>query len=271
MEPFAANPALTTPEVYLDYLEARPEQQLALTYHQNTVLGPFAHRLPKSPSPGELAQVANHYKIYNGAPRLVLPANHFDLNGQSLAQALKDRRSTTKYRPGGFDLAQVGQLLFAANGISGQNEPFLTRTAPSGGTLYPIEIYLAAFNPADFEAGLYHYAVRDHALELLKPGDFREAIAASCWGYEDLIRSTEVVFFMTAIFSRTLNKYGARGYRYILLEAGHIGQNFNLAASALGLGALCLCSFVERKIERLFDLDGQEEGLVYAVATGHKA
>ena len=73
---------------------------------------------------------------------------------------------------------------------------------------------------------------------------------------------------MTAVFSRTQNKYGERGYRYVLLEAGHVGQNLALAAEALGLRCAPLAGTRDETIETLLDIDGVTESLVYTLVFG---
>lgn len=248
-------------------------QQDALLFHQNTRLGPFKRRVPKEMLPEDFALAGRHFKRYNGAEQLALPPG-FGLENRSLAETLRRRRSIRAYSGQPIALEDLSQLLFAACGITGQatdGKPFLYRTAPSGGSLYPIELYLAALRPSDFEPGLYHYNVRDHTLELLKPGDQSEAALSCCAAFRRYVEGASVLFFMTAIFERTLGKYGSRGYRYILIEAGHIAQNLYLAATALQLGALGLAGFVERKVEKLLEIDGIEESPVYLLATGHPA
>jgi SagB-type dehydrogenase family enzyme len=257
-------------EEYQIHVGLAPNQQDALSFHQNTRLGPFKRRVPKVMTTQDFAVAGQHFKTYPGTSRLELPRN-FDLDNQSLADTLQKRRSIRAYNKGPLSLNELSQLLFAANGITGQandGKPFLYRTAPSGGSLYPLEIYMAVLRPTDFEPGLYHYTPRDHALELLSPGDHATAAIECCAAFSHYVEGAAVIFFLNAIFERTLGKYGSRGYRYILLEAGHIAQNLYLAATALQLGALAVCGFVERNVEKLLDVDGIEESPVYVVAVG---
>jgi SagB-type dehydrogenase family enzyme len=74
--------------------------------------------------------------------------------------------------------------------------------------------------------------------------------------------------FLTAVFERTMSRYGPRGYRYVLLEAGHVAQNLCLVATELELGTLCLGGFRDAAINELLGLDPRGEGAVYAVAIG---
>lgn len=258
-------------EDYQIHVGLLDNQQDALSFHQNTRLGPFKRRVPKVMTAQDFAMAGQHFKTYPGTKRIGLPRN-FDLKNQSLADTLQKRRSVRAYDGAAISLSDLAQVLFAANGITGQGaKDFLYRTAPSGGSLYPLEIYMAVLRPADFEPGLYHYAVREHALELLSEGDYSAAAIGCCAAFSQYVEGAAVIFFLNAVFARTLGKYGSRGYRYILLEAGHIVQNVYLAATAMQLGALAICGFVERNVEKLLDIDGIEESPVYVVAIGQPA
>jgi len=77
-----------------------------------------------------------------------------------------------------------------------------------------------------------------------------------------------VVLIMAAVVERSMHKYGERGYRYILLEAGHSAQNMCLASIALELGALPIGGFFDGYVSDLFQLDSEKEALLYALAVG---
>ena len=67
---------------------------------------------------------------------------------------------------------------------------------------------------------------------------------------------------------RSRFKYGERGYRFALLEAGHAAQNMLLAATALALAALPLGGFYDRRLDELVGADGLDEATLYAIALG---
>ena len=70
------------------------------------------------------------------------------------------------------------------------------------------------------------------------------------------------------MFWRTRFKYGLRGYRFALIEAGHVAQNLLLTATALRLGSVPLGGLFDRRIDELLDLDGVNESVLYAVSVG---
>ena len=77
-----------------------------------------------------------------------------------------------------------------------------------------------------------------------------------------------VCFVISALFQRTRWKYHERTYRYVLMEAGHLGQNLYLAATALGLGACAVGAFFDDTLNQLLGLDGEQEAALYLVSVG---
>jgi len=85
------------------------------------------------------------------------------------------------------------------------------------------------------------------------------------------IRDANLIFFLSAVFHRSQKKYGPRGYRYILLEAGHVAQNLCLIAAEFNLGSLCMGGFYDSRLNRFLGFDGLSEAVVYSVAAGNSA
>lgn len=204
------------------------------------------------------------YKTYTGVERLALPDPH-GYQGLSLDQAIEQRRSRRNYADEPISLAELSGLLYAANGLTDPAREL--RAAPSAGALYPIETYVVVHHVTGLTPGLYHYAVADHALEQLRMEDLRSALLVAGIGQE-MLQQASVCFVLSAIFQRSRWKYRERAYRYILLEAGHIGQNLYLAATSLGLGACAVGAFLDDNLNDLIGLDGDEEAALYLFAVG---
>lgn len=191
-----------------------------------------------------------------------------------LGGVLARRRSVRRFGDRPIALGQLAALLQAAYGRSGQLlaaapdgiGPQL-RTVPSGGGLYPLEVYPFAWRIAGLRRGLYHFDPLRRVLERLRAGDEREAVLARTV-YPEPVGGCATLLAVTAVFWRTRFKYGLRGYRFALMEAGHLVQNVLLAATALGLGAVPLSGFYDRPMDELLELDGVNESMVYAVAVG---
>lgn len=144
----------------------------------------------------------------------------------------------------------------------------LHRTSPSAGARHPIETYAIVNNVEAIDRGIYHYSVRDHSLELLKAGDFRDRCVALTAGHS-WTRNASVLFVMTAVVARTAWKYRVpRVYRAFLLDAGHLSQSFLLVATALKLGAFCIGIVSDTLIEEELSLDGVSETALFVVGVG---
>ncbi len=169
------------------------------------------------------------YKSYPDAPKVSLPDPEWG-EGPTFGEVVEGRRSVRRYADQPLSKLELSRLLHAMQGITEERRNF--RTAPSAGALYPIEIYAVIRDVEGIECGVYHYAVREHALERIKSGDFSQQVL-SAGVMQGFIGEAQVNFVLTAIFQRTRWKYRERTYRYVLLEAGHIAQNLYLAATAL--------------------------------------
>jgi SagB-type dehydrogenase family enzyme len=204
------------------------------------------------------------YKRYREAEHIALP-DPYGYQGLTLEEAIEQRRSRRDYRVGPLSLVELSRLLHSASGITDRGREF--RAAPSAGALYPIETYVVVHNVAGLETGLYHYAVLEHALERLRTDDLRTELVVAGVGQE-MLGQAQVVFVLSAIFQRTRWRYRERAYRYILLEAGHIGQNLYLAATSMGLGACAVGAFLDDNLNNLLGLDGEEESALYLIPVG---
>lgn len=205
------------------------------------------------------------YKRYPKAKKVKLPKSGYE--GLSLEEVLRQRRSVRNYTDKPLSLNYLSQLLFATQGVTGQDGDLMLRTAPSAGALYPIEIYIVVNNVRGIERGIYHYAVPDHSLELIQGGDFRRKIVR-CSLDQEMVGESDVTFILTAISQRTTWKYAERGYRYTCIEAGHIGQNIALQATSLGLGSVGIGAFFDDDINALIGVDGTSEATLYLYAVG---
>jgi SagB-type dehydrogenase family enzyme len=139
------------------------------------------------------------------------------------------------------------------------------RMAPSGGSRYPIETYLLLFREVDgLMPGVYHYGVRSHALEPLILRTFTKDEIRSCTPYEWLYDAPGIIC-LSSVFKRSIEKYGSRGYRYILLEAGHIAQNMLLAGAEMQASMVPIGGVNEDLLESIIGLGSTHEKIVYTL------
>jgi SagB-type dehydrogenase family enzyme len=190
-----------------------------------------------------------------------------------LMRVIQSRRSCRSYRAGTMPIAGLAEMLRGAYGLTQDRRlPGLidhpARSVPSAGALYPLEFYVATGTVEGVVDGLYHYSILDHSLEVLFRGKVLNELGTLLL-LQHHVESACAIIIITAVFRRSLPRYGARGYRYILLEAGHATQNICLIATELGLGTLCLGGFFDSRLNRLLGLDGISEAALYCVAAGY--
>jgi len=187
-----------------------------------------------------------------------------DTVGQvTVEQALWHRRSVRAFVDESLSLKQVGQLLWAAQGL---NRGLVGRTAPSAGATYPMELYLVAGKLKGLKPGVYHYGFDGHFLALAKGGDRRASLAEAALGQGSIL-AAPAVLVLAADFSRTARAYGQRAPRYVYMEAGHIGENVHLQCEALGLGTVMIGAFQDDRVKKFLGT-GQEP--LYIMPVGRK-
>ncbi len=158
---------------------------------------------------------------------------------------------------GALSMAQVSQLLWAAQGIT-DRQGF--RTAPSAGALYPLELYLAVGNVDGLGAGLYRYEPDSHTLARMDDQDLRRRLARAALG-QQWVADNAAVLIITGVYSRTQRKYGRRAQRYVHMEVGHAAQNVFLQAASLGLGTVVVGAFDDDAVARALGLSQGEQPL----------
>jgi SagB-type dehydrogenase family enzyme len=201
-----------------------------------------------------------------------LPGRDFEI-AAPLGAVLDQRRSIREFSLAPLALETVGRLLHASYGVRGyrqiEGEWVYDRPCPSAGGRYPLEIYLAARAVSGLSDGLHHYDAHAHELEQIDL-EFVPSSLADAALDQRMIEDANLVFLISAVFQRTMEKYGQRGYRYVWLDAGHLGQNLYLCATALGLGAVAIGGFFDDEVNHLTHLsEGGEEQVIYLVIAGH--
>jgi len=177
----------------------------------------------------------------------------------SLEQTLAKRRSIRQFARQDLTLEQIGQLAWAAQGITNPDTGF--RTAPSAGATYPLELYLLT------KDGVFRYMPKGHKLARVSAVDKRAALARAALG-QGSVSGAPLDFVITGVYARTSAKYGERSERYVVLEAGHAAQNIHLQAVALGLGSVPVGAYTDEAVSKVLDLPADEIPL-YIIPVGH--
>ena len=178
----------------------------------------------------------------------------------SLEETLKNRRSVRSYTAQDIKPEDIAQLLWSGQGITNKH---CFRTAPSGGALYPLDLYLVAkdIKKADIKAGVYHYIPQTHSLELIKAGDIRKSLQAASL-FQNCVANAPISIVITAEYKRITKKYGKRGMRYAVIEAGCVSQNISLQATAIGLATVLVGAFNDKDVKDALGIKKDHEPLL---------
>ena len=200
-----------------------------------------------------------------GRMRLPDPITDGDV---SLEMTIHQRRTVRSFHSKALTLTQLSQLFWAAQGIT--DPAGYKRASPSAGALYPMDIYGAVGDGCveGLHSGIYLYDPATHSLSLIQKGDRRRDIATASLG-QMWMSYAPITFVITAEYSRITSKYGRRGLRYAMIEAGHTGQNIFLQSQALGLEAGIVGAFEDQKVIQVMGIKSTHEPLLL-IPVGYK-
>jgi SagB-type dehydrogenase family enzyme len=188
-----------------------------------------------------------------------------------LLTAINRRVSTRKYDPKPLTLDELSYLLWCTQGVKQvTTRPATLRTVPSGGSRHPFETILFIQRVEGLRPGLYRYFALDHCIaELDCSKDWTETLTSVCRN-QGMVRSSAVTFFWIAVTYRTICRYGARGYRDLYLDAGHVGQNLYLACEAMQAGCCAIGAYDDDLLSQYLQIDGVERFPIYVATVGKK-
>lgn len=177
----------------------------------------------------------------------------------SLEETIKNRQSVRDFSAVPLTLKELSQLFWA---LQGATHDWGARTAPSAGALFPLEVYVV------LQEGVFQYSSGNHSLVRNAGRDIRSQLAYAALG-QNSVQKAPAVFVITAVYERTVKKYGNRAERYVKIEAGHAAQNLLLQSTALGLGAVPIGAFHDEKVKQVMNLPVNQEPL-YLIPVGRK-
>ncbi len=189
---------------------------------------------------------------------------------KDITSIFRERKSSRVYTMENMTKLQLSYLLWASQGVKDiRGKSYATiRTVPSGGARHGFETYLAIRDIEGIKPGVYQYVALTHQLARIDDlVDWDEKIAPSLVG-QTWANKANVVFYWSFVAYRCEWRYGIHAHRPAMIDAGHIGQNLYLACAALNLGTCAIAAFDTKLCNELFQLDGEEEFMVYASPVG---
>lgn len=207
------------------------------------------------------------FKTYPRFPQILLAEQ--SMLERPLGEILASRKTSRSFdKEALVSFKELSTILIQSAGIrtKDRSEVGSKRSYPSGGRRYPLEIYVYAERVSELEPGIYHYNVRDNSLELLLQGEscveFKKSFGYS-WS-----KDASLFLLITSMWDRTFNKYRDFGYKLISMEAGHLTQNIQLVSEALNLSYASIAGFKEAELDKLLQLDSENETSMYLSVIG---
>lgn len=212
--------------------------------------------------------------IPQGSTVITLPSiEQSTIPSADLLQVIRTRRSHRRFSDAAVSLEELAFLLYCTQGVTEAIHPAaVLRTVPSAGCRHPFETYLVVQRVTGLEPGVYRYLPLDHAvIRLMVPsaGLMPELVRAVRG--QRFVAGAAVTFVWTAIPARTEWRYAEASTKVIALDAGHLCQNLYLACGAIGAGTCAIAAYDQESADRLVNVDGKEEMVVYLSPVGKLA
>lgn len=251
-------------------------------FHENTKLAVVNPKFQRSvtefmTADEEIALATSSQEDRRGLPLVELPEPAEPK--LSLGDAVERRRTSRRFARDPIDAEELSTLLAYGCGPVGRTHVELnegnhcSRGYPSAGAKYPVNLYVVLLDPEGLDPGIYLYSAKHHGLRAIERTDRASLLelvepASPTWSAEGGLDRVSALLVQTGVFWKTKMKYGPRGYRFVLLEAGHMAQNLQLVATALDRESLSLGGIDETKMDPLLGADGVEESTVYGFLVG---
>ncbi len=210
-----------------------------------------------------------YHKVYPRMSKIRLSENFLALD--NLEAALKNRRSEREFDLNAkLSFEELSTLIYYSAGVKPADKNIdpnsVRRFYPSGGARYPLEVYLGIRRVENIRPGIYHYNVKDNLLENIGSEKWIEELLPAL--YYPWSREAAVIYIISAVWDRNFIKYKDRGYRIVLMEAGHLAQNLALIAAALNIGCCNSVGFHNEKINEILDIENRDEDSLYMTILG---
>jgi SagB-type dehydrogenase family enzyme len=188
-----------------------------------------------------------------------------------LRLTIEQRTSIRDYQNIPLTINEFSYLLWCTQGVNSVHKnSFTKRNVPSAGARHALETYLLINNIEGINPGLYRFLAIEHSLiSVSADKDIADRIIRAC-SNQSFIKSSAVTFIWAAVQDRMTWRYGDRGFRYMLLDAGHICQNLYLSAESINCGTCAIGAFSDDELNSVLGLDGREMFVIYLATVGKK-
>ncbi|MBD1860156.1 MULTISPECIES: SagB/ThcOx family dehydrogenase [Trichocoleus] len=246
-----------------------PDGELLSYFHQATQIQPNAafKKIPKIPPRAnrEKAQSDQYNFPFCLKVSTLSQPIVWGENLGAMQETMLRRRSTRAYSGESITLAELKALL----DFTYQPEHYIEQELdgyPDYFVLNSIQTFIAVSGVIGLEEGCYYYAPHSQELRQIRFKNFRRELHYLCLG-QDLGRDAAAVVFHTADLKTAVAQYGDRVYRYLHMDAGHLGQKLNLAGIHLGLGVSGIGGFFDNQVNEVLGIP-VDEAVLYITTLG---
>lgn len=213
-------------------------------------------------------------KSINGDTIDLIAPEQLTVSEKSCVQVIQQRKSIREYSQENISLNDLSWMLLATQTVKRhhltEKVEVTFRNVPSAGARHPFETYLYISHVESIKPGLYHFNARSNQLVLISQApELLDKLSIAAFE-QSMIKSCAVTFIWTALPYRMKWRYQQRGYRYLYLDAGHVGQNLHLAAENVDCGACMIGAFSDELMNLYLDIDGKNEFVIYMATVGKK-
>ncbi len=199
---------------------------------------------------------------------LLKPQEWQEIGDLSLVKAMADRQSRRRFKDESLSLEELSFLLWSTQGVRHWQGKHALRMVPSAGNRHAIETYLAVFNVAGLEEGIYRYLPSSHQVVLeSSPTDLREKMTKAALN-QRFTATAAVTFIWTCLPYRMEWRYDQASYKVIALDAGHLCQNLYLACENINAGTCAIAAYDQPGADQLLQVDGDDEFVIYMAPVG---
>lgn len=203
--------------------------------------------------------------------KLTAPNEMQGITNVDVFSAIAERKSRRNYSDDPLTSKELSFLLWATAGIKKQLDAgHALRTVPSAGCRHAIETYVYVFNVEGIKRGMYRYLPLEHELLFMYTDEKASEKIAKAAMWQSFVGKSAATFFWTAVPYRMEWRYDIAAAKVIALDAGHICQNLYLACEAVDAGTCGIGAYFQEEMDRLLQIDGEEEFAIYLAPVGRK-
>lgn len=189
----------------------------------------------------------------------------------NLREVIEGRKSVRNYSEKAITLSELSWLLWSTQGVREIYQNSITmRNVPSAGARHAFETYLLINNVEGLKTGIYRFLAFEHKLiEINIDKKIADKVVTAVLN-QNFIKNSATTFIWTAVPYRMTWRYSQRGYRYLLIDAGHVCQNLYLAAANINCGVCAIAAFNDEELNDLLEIDGETQFVIYLATIGKK-